>query len=104
VGFQLHHYGDSLPVKVRTQVIPQSEEGKQVGSIGGHCGGKKLWHLNPRATLSGHFQLPEQVTHLTNRPHLKVLVTIIDQYDREHDYLPVGWIYEANGDYWFLEP
>ena len=104
VGFQLHHYGDSLPVRVRTQIIPQSEEGKQVASIGGHYGGEKLWHLNPRAILSGHFSLPEQVTQLTNRPYLKVLVTIIDQYDREHDYLPVGWIYEANGDYWFLEP
>lgn len=104
VGFQLHHCGDSLPVKVKTVMTPQSEEGRHVGSIGGHYSGEKLWHLNPRMIMSGHFKLPEKVTQSTNRPYLKVLVTIIDQYDREHDYLPIGWIYEANSDDWFLEP
>jgi len=66
VGFQLHHYGDSLPVRVRTKIIFQSEDGRQIGSIGGHYGGEKLWHLNPRMILSGHFSLPDQVIQLTS--------------------------------------
>lgn len=101
VGFNLIHYGDSLPVTVRT-VIEVIREGQSPLKIGGHYGGEVLWNLNPRFKYSGHFPLPEEV-HNDPRIRLRVCVRIIDQYGREHSHLPVHFIYVKDGDYWYFD-
>ena len=103
VGFILSHGGDSLPVHVkvsieivrpRTQPIP----------LGGHYSGSVLWHLNPRFTIFGHFQIPSELEASKKSWRAKVAVTVVDQYGREHAHLPVHYVYMARGKSWVLEP
>jgi hypothetical protein len=28
----------------------------------------------------------------------------LDQYEKEHDFLPVGWVYMRDQNAWFYEP
>ncbi len=97
VGFELSHFGDSLPVKIKSVVDVFTDKGKAI-QLSGHYGGETLWNLNPRFSCSGHFDLPEAVRK-QDRIRLRVSVTIVDQYDREHSHLPLHWIYVRNGDY-----
>ena len=102
VGFNLTHFGDSLPVRVHI-VVEAVRDGKAVERIGGHYGGEALWNLNPRFRHSGHFTVPEVVRN-DPKIRLKVSVKIIDQYDRYHNLLPVHFVYVADGDYWYFDP
>lgn len=103
VGFILIHLSDSLPVKVR--VVVESVLGeKNYVFPSYHYSGKKLWNLNPRFMFSGHFNMPQDLIPEGNPLELRVKLSIIDQYQREHFHLPVGFIYVSDGDYWHAEP
>jgi hypothetical protein len=101
-GFNLIHYGDSLPVNVKT-ILEIIREGHPSLKLTGHYGGESFWNLNPRFRHAGHFTLPE-VVYDEPLIRVRVSVTVIDQYDREHKLLPVQFIYLKEGDYWFFEP
>jgi len=101
-GFNLTHYGDSLPVRVFI-VVEAVRDGKTVARLGGHYGGESAWNLNPRFLYSGHFTIPKEVQD-DPEIRLKVSVKIIDQYEREHNLLPVHFVYVADGDYWYFDP
>jgi hypothetical protein len=103
IGFLLTHYGNSLPVQVR--VIVESiigERGILIPSE--YYSGKKLWHLNPHFSFPGHFTMPKSLIPKTGSLELKVKLGIIDQFEREHPYLPVSFIYVPDGNYWYAEP
>jgi len=70
----------------------------------GPYGAKKLWHLNPRFSISGHFQLKPANVENNKELKLKLNVSIIDQYEREHKHLPVHYVFNADGKYWYLAP
>ncbi|HUU51135.1 MAG TPA: hypothetical protein VMW81_09300 [Nitrospinota bacterium] len=107
VGFKIWHMGDSLPVNVlvNAQILlgnkdlgwPETEE---------YYSGKKKWNLNPRFLIRGHFSVPKEAVVSSERLEIKVKVTIIDQYERHHQLLPVGWIYtrDKKVEDWYLEP
>jgi hypothetical protein len=101
VGFVLGHLGDSLPVKVRVVVRSESPDVPLSLPPGYYTGGM-LWHLNPRFTILGHFQVPIGLPadHLS----LQLQVTVIDQYDREHKHLPIAYTYLSEQNLWYLEP
>lgn len=104
VGFNLRHLGDSLPVEVL--VYMESIVGdKSLPLLGDHYSGKKPWNLNPRSMFTGHFKFPEE-THKppTLNIELRVTLTIIDQYRREHRLLPVGFVYVSEENFWYAEP
>jgi hypothetical protein len=106
VGFNLSHLGDSLPVKVKVEA-KTILGGKDLGLIEGKYGyysGKALWNLNPRTLIFGHFNVPEECADSTEDLKIEVRITIIDQYDRDHSYLPQCWTYVRKENYWFLEP
>ena len=100
-GFNLTHYGDSLPVKVRTVIEIISNDGESA-SLSGHYSGEKLWNLNPRFSYRGHFEVPEKF-HGNEDLRLIVSVTIIDQYERDHNHLPINFAYVRKKDYWYLD-
>ncbi len=103
VGFAIRHLGDSLPVKVRVRV--ESENGdEQLELSSGYYTGHKVWNLNPRFGVLGHFQLPSAFVDRPTALTLRLVVSVIDQYDREHHHLPVGYTYVREGNSWFLEP
>lgn len=101
VGFFLSHLGSSLPVKVT--VLVEIFKGRQLTKLENHYSGNEFWSLNPRFTIFGNFSIPEE--HRNNRKlKLRILISIIDQYEREHLNLPVKYIFNRKKDYWYLEP
>jgi len=106
VGFTLSHFGDSFPVKVKVEakLILDGEFLAWVKDRHGYYSGKALWNVNPRTIIFGHFNVPKQCVDRNKDLKIEVRITIIDQYDREHEYLPQCWTYVRKDNYWFLEP
>jgi hypothetical protein len=108
VGFLLRHVGQSLPVRVKVRL--ESVMGDRVVPFrnprhsGPHYSGEHLWNLNPQFMFSGHFTMPEELIPADRVIELRVHLTVVDQYGREHNHLPVGFIYQPDGDYWYAEP
>jgi len=101
VGFVIRHLGDFLPVRVR--VIVKSVVSDKPIPVD-YYSGKKLWNLNPRFMISGHFNVPEELIPNSKPLELRVTLAIFDQYQREHMYLPIGFMYVSDGNYWYAEP
>jgi hypothetical protein len=103
VGFVITHLGDSLPVKVRVRIEPD-RPGERLALPRGYYTGDTPWHLNPRFSIFGNFDIPASYPRIGESFTLRVQIGIIDQYAREHEHLPVGYTYVPDGNYWFLEP
>ena len=104
VGFIVANLGAALPVRLRV-LIDVLMKGLSCGPPDGvHYSGKQLWNLNPQSSVSGHFQLPRQQESPGDRLEVKVDVTIVDMYDREHRNLPVSWVYMPAQNAWYFEP
>jgi len=104
VGINVTHLGDSLPVKfsVAVQVFLG---GKDLGIVKtSQYTGERLWNLNPRFGVKGHFSVPNEVVESTESLEIRVAVKVIDQYEREHQLLPLGWVYMRDKNSWYLEP
>jgi len=105
VGFTLKHCGNSLPVKVKTilKIVGNGKNANLIDFSSGHYSGDKLWNLNPYFTIFGHFSIPKE--HVDNAPlKIRISTCIIDQYEREHFYLPFEYVYVKEGSYWYAEP
>ncbi|MCZ7673803.1 MAG: HNH endonuclease [Chloroflexi bacterium] len=103
VGFVIRHVGDSLQVRVRV-IVASLFNGKSETLPSDLYSGKKLWNLNPRLMFSGHFEMPRELIPKDRPLELRVVVSIIDQYEREHPQLPTGFVYVADKNYWYAEP
>jgi len=105
VGFVISHLGNSLPVRVRVTVESVLPDGNIVLPDNFYSG-KKLWSLNPRSSFSGHFNMPENLIPVPedSQLELRVQISIIDQYEREHSYLPTGYVYAPERNLWYGEP
>jgi len=106
VGFNLSHLGDSLPVKakVEAKIILGEKDLGLIETKYGYYSGEAEWNLNPHTLIFGHFNVPKECADSTEDLKIEVRVTIIDQYDREHKYLPQCWTYVRKDNYWFIEP
>lgn len=104
VGFVITHLGDSLPVRVRVKAEVVLHDRTVIFDEGGYYSGDKLWHMNPRHSFRGHFTFPQDLISDEDRTELRITVTIIDRYEREHTLLPVGWVYMPNKNAWYAEP
>ncbi len=103
VGFVLTHAGDSLPVQVLV-TIESMIDGSAIPIVSDQYGGIKTWKLNPQTKFSGHFFLQKDLIPENRSIELRVRLQIIDQFGRFHDYLPVGFVYVQDGNYWYAEP
>lgn len=104
VGFYVAHLGDSLPVRVKT-ILDILLAGKSLGPPDKeYYAGNKFWHLNPRFRHGGHFKIPKEAVDSTERLDVRVTVSVIDQYDREHKLLPVGHVFMRDKNAWYFEP
>jgi hypothetical protein len=93
VGIDVTHFGDSLPVKFSV-AVRVFLGGEDLGIVKtSQYTGERLWNLNPRFVVRGHFSVPDEVVESTERLEIRVTVTVIDQYEREHQLLPLGWVY-----------
>jgi hypothetical protein len=103
VGFKLLHLGDHLPVQVRVTVSVLSPPPREMIQSP-YYSGEKPWRINPRYGISGHFDLPARAVDPDQKIELELQVVIIDQYEREHRLLPVGYVYMPENNGWYLEP
>jgi hypothetical protein len=88
---------------VQVKVVLQRLQAKgRPLDIGDHYDGSKLWRLNPRFSVWGHFPVPPSAAE--DQVRLEVRVTIIDQYERSHALLPLGYIYVPESNSWYVEP
>ena len=104
VGINVIHLEDYLPIKfsVAVQVFLGD---KDLGIVKtSQYTGERLWNLNPRHGVRGHFQVPSKVVDSTEHLEIRVFVTIIDQYERKHPLLPLAWVYMRDVNSWYLEP
>lgn len=108
VGFTLSHLGDSLPIKVliALEIFLGNQSLGLAKTENGLYSGKKYWNVNPRSVVNGHFPIPNETVNSENeeRLEIRVNVKILDQYEREHHLLPVGWVYMRDRNSWFYEP
>jgi len=107
VGFNLSHHGAVfLPVRIRVEA-KVILDGKDLGLIEdekGYYNGKTPWHLNPTVKFFGNFGVPSECAQSTKDLKIEVRVTVIDQYERKHEHLPLCWTYMRTENHWFLEP
>lgn len=104
VGINVIHQGDSLPVKVSVAVrVFLGDDDLGIVKTPQYTG-ERLWNLNPRSGFQGHFRVPDEVVESTERLEIRVKVTAIDQYEREYQLLPLGWVYMRDRNSWYLEP
>ncbi len=103
VGCNVTHVGHSLPVRARVSLVPK-RGGKGFQLRGHHLSGRQLIHLNPGFVLRDHFRLPAGCWASRGELAVQVLLTLVDQYDREHEMLPVHYVYRKRLGDWFLRP
>ena len=101
VGFVLSHNGDSLPVRVLSKICLVLENDSLL-PMRGQYSGDGYWNLNPGFVVSGHFQIPAGEYEEQTEIRLRVEVSIIDQYERRHDHLPIDYVYVRDRNYWYL--
>lgn len=108
VGFVLAHKWQSLPVKIKIKISMLLGTETEVFPFSEYYNGEKLWNLNPNFEYYGHFSVPDKANVSKDRLELRVHTEIIDQYERQHHLLPVGWVCIRNDDpkqvNWYLEP
>ena len=104
VGFVITNLGDSLPVRVRVKAEAVLHDRTEMVDKVGYYSGKKCWHMNPRHSCRGHFTFPQKLISHEDRTELRITVSIIDQYEREHSLLPEGWVYMPDQNAWYAEP
>ncbi len=104
VGFVITNLGDSLPVRVRVKVEAVLHDRTVVFDEGGYYSGSKFFNVNPRRSIWGHFTFPQEIISDEDRTELRITVSIIDQYEREHSLLPEGWVYMPDQNAWYAEP
>ena len=110
VGFHLQHLGDSLPVNVRVEakIILGNDDLGIVKGTNGYYDGTVKWNINPWTLFWGGFGIPQEcISRMQeNQEDLKmeVRVTVIDQFGREHKFLPQCFRYIHEGNFWNLEP
>ncbi|OGD57042.1 hypothetical protein A2V71_00315 [Candidatus Berkelbacteria bacterium RBG_13_40_8] len=104
VGFSITHIGDLFPVKalIVAKIFLRNKFLRNCDKDG-YYDGKKFWNLNPRMGYNGHFSIMEPVDK-EDRLEIKVYVTIVDQYERSHELLPVSWVYRQEDNCWFTNP
>ena len=107
VRVNINHRGNSLPVKFSVAVKVFVGDKYLKHKLPTQYTGEKLWNLNPGFGVGGHFQVSEEVIRKVKtdeRLEIKVRVIIVDQYEREHQLLPLAWVYMKKSNSWYLEP
>ncbi len=106
VGFTLTHLGDSLPVKVliALEIFLGNRSLGLINTENGLYSGKKYLNINPRGEFNGHFPIPNEAVNSNERIEIRINGIILDQYEREHHLLPIGWVYLRDRNSWFYEP
>ncbi len=102
VGFDIEN-PNTVPLRVK--VLATVHLGKKdLEALSGHYSGERIWNLNPKSGVRGHFQIPSQAVKSKELLEVKIKVTYIDQDDKEYRLLPVGYVYMRDQNSWYFNP
>lgn len=105
VGFSIVHLGDAPPVQVLitldTYVVGVLKGVNETDSM---YRGRIRWNLNPKEGVNGHFQISDAARNEAADVRVGVRIVVHDCYDRPHALLPVTYVYDRNGNEWWLDP
>jgi hypothetical protein len=103
IGFRIQNMGKTFPIRAKVNIIAKcGDKSRPIQSE--YYSGNRLWNLNPRFAISGHFDFPSDLLSENGQKRLHVQVSLINQYERDHDHLPVEYAYDDENQDWFLEP
>jgi hypothetical protein len=107
VGFLIENHGNHISArfKVNAKVFlgikelkPKTNPEKPYYTNG------ILWNLNPGHNFFGNFSIPKECDESKNNLWIEIQITVIDEYDREHELLPICHYYVRDNKHWFTEP
>jgi hypothetical protein len=108
ITFYVANLSDHMPIRLQIKLKGLLNGRPTDLKLGrGHYTGDKIWHLNPRQAVNGHFEIRNTKLHnLKNSDHLEIRVSItqIDILDRKHTFLEDGYALNKKGNYWYFEP
>jgi hypothetical protein len=91
VSFLFTHTGGAYPARFRIKCDLILGDKKTL-TLRDHYGGTWEWNLNPGYQFRGHTSLPVE-SEVKERLEIDSTITVIDRYDREHEWLPTGHVY-----------
>jgi len=106
IGFTISHRGGPFPVRVKTwlKVFLGKKMIEDFSRKPDFYGGEREWNLNPLWGIKGHFQVPKTAVKSKQTLKVQIKASIFDIYNREHELLPVEYVYQRDTKGWFLEP
>ncbi len=108
VTFNIENLSDYLLVKLRIIIKGLlNDQPVNLGLGDGLYSGGKIWNLNARTQVNAHFEIHnDRIKNLSQgqRFEIRVNITAIDVYEREHQRLEDGYVYALEGDHWYFEP
>lgn len=106
--FNITNLSDYLPGRLKI-IIKGLLNGQQINLnlADGLYSGGKIWNLNPRTRVNGHFKINNnqiKTLKLGQRFEIRTNITVIDIYERERKRLEDGYAYVPKTGYWYFEP
>lgn len=91
---------------MRVRVKLESKVGAAfVGKVGELYDGSRPWNLNPQVSIWTQFNLEPNITPPQGNPiELRITLTVIDTFEREHELLPTTFVKEPANAFWWLSP
>jgi hypothetical protein len=108
ITFNIINMSESLPTQLKI-ILRGILNGEDVDLEldKGHYTGDKLWNMNPRMIVNGHFEIHNtrlRSLSTTDRLDIRVSITQIDMLKRAHQLLEDGYSYNSEKRYWYFEP
>lgn len=103
IGFEVVNYSDYLSIGLKA-TVEVFLGGKSLGLLPRHYSGTFIWNLNPRVVVGGHALAPNECAESTELLEVKINLVIIDQFERNHELLPFGYVYLREQKDWYFEP
>lgn len=110
----VEHRLGSLPVRIKVEaktIIGDFNNARDKGLVddpSGYYNGKAIWNMNPYTIFYGGFGMNKELAKKGSAEGLMIetRITVIDQFEREHKFLPQCWRYVKHGEseFWNLEP
>ena len=108
VTFNIVNHSDQLPTQMIVAITGKlNGEKVALRLTDGLYSGKKIWNLNPKRQVNGHFVINSTKLHIFKDNDLfevRVNIKLKDIVGKEHVLLEDGYVYNHKKDYWYFEP
>lgn len=107
IGTYLKHCSDrnDVGILIKLQIeLGDKNISDKLEDPNGYYTSKRVWNLNPGYTITGNFNLPQEVKVSNKVLRITPNIILIDKFDYQHNLRPNGHVYNREGEYWYLEP